>query len=393
MAGDDRSLRSEPFRLFFPLASVLGAAGVVHWVLFTTGAISQYLARFHAVTQTQAFLMAFAAGFLLTAVPKRTQSPPASWAEIGLLMVLFPAVSLLTLYGADRLGQAAYAASLLVMGQFAIRRFLARASGRRPPASFVLVPLGFMAALAGAALTVIGLSEGAPLWALSLGRRLTYQGLFLCLTLGIGAFFLPLAGSGQAAPDLRPGNRRAALGFAAAGLAILAGLALEVRGPERLGPLIRGVAAVIVIFASGAWRLPSRPGANRRLLWISLWAIPLGQLAAAAFPEERIEALHITFIGGFGLLAFAVGTHVGLGHAGHDAAQAGRPWPIIAFGALFLIAMVMRVTALLVPSIYFGWLGAAAALWLLACVIWAIYLLPKILRAPDGPPPPGAPRP
>lgn len=393
MEGEARSLRNEPFRLFFPLAFVLGAAGVGQWVMFTTGAISQYLARFHAVTQTQAFLMAFAAGFLLTAVPKRTQSRPASWAEIGLLMALLPAVSLLTLYGFDRLGQAAYAASLVLMGQFAIRRFVSRASGRRPPASFVLVPIGFVAALAGAGLTALGLSEGAPLWALSLGRRFAYQGLFLCLTLGIGAFFLPLAGSGQAAPDLKPGNRRAALGFAAAGLVILAGLALEVRGPERIGHLIRGLAAVAVIVASGAWRLPSRPGANRLLLWISMWAIPLGQLAAAAFPYERVEALHITFIGGFGLLAFAVGTHVGLGHSGYEAAQAGRPWPVIAFGALFLIAMAMRVTALLVPAIYFGWLGAAAALWLLACVIWAIYLLPKIVRAPEGPEPAAAPRP
>ena len=52
------SHRAEPFRLFFPLALVLGVAGVAHWVLYTTGAIGSYLGQFHATTQTQAFLVA-----------------------------------------------------------------------------------------------------------------------------------------------------------------------------------------------------------------------------------------------------------------------------------------------------------------------------------------------
>ena len=173
-------LRAEPFRLFFPLAAVLGVAGVSPWLLFSTGVIERYLGRFHAVTQTQAFLVTFAAGFLLTAIPKRTGTGPASTIEIAALAVLLPAVSLATLFDAEVLGQAAYAASLILLAQFAVRRFVAKAAGRRPPASFALVPVGLLAGLVGAALSAAGLSSLVPAWALGLGRRLVFEGVFTC---------------------------------------------------------------------------------------------------------------------------------------------------------------------------------------------------------------------
>jgi uncharacterized protein involved in response to NO len=377
--------RAEPFRLFFPLAFVLGVAGIAHWLLFTTGAIGRYLGRFHAVTQTQAFLLAFAAGFLFTAVPKRTRTQPAEWFEIGLLLALLPAVSIATLFDAEVLAQAMYAAAVLVVVQFAVRRFVARAAGRRPPASFALVPVGLCAGLAGAVLTSAGLGEGTPAWVLGLGRRLVFEGTWTCLALGIGSFFLPLAGRGEAAPDVGRGTRFVVAAYAAAGLLVIAGLAVEVAGAPRLGALIRGVVASAVLVGSGAWRAPSRPGYNRRLLWAAAWAIPAGLFAAAAFPDHRVEALHVTFVGGFGLLAFAVAAHVVLGHTGDEAGQAGRPWPVLVFGALFATAMGLRATALAVPQHYFGWLGAAAALWLAGATVWAGFLLPRLRRVPAGP--------
>jgi uncharacterized protein involved in response to NO len=108
------------------------------------------------------------------------------------------------------------------------------------------------------------------------------------------------------------------------------------------------------------------------------WAIPAGFLGAAALPDHRIEALHVTFVGGFGLLALAVAAHVTLGHTGHEQAQGGRPWPVVAFGALIVAAMGLRASALAVPALYFGWLGAAAAVWLAGATVWALFLLPKL---------------
>lgn len=393
-AGDAAHLlRREPFRLFFPLALVLGGAGIAHWVLFTTGLSRHYLGRFHAVTQTQAFLVAFAAGFLGTAIPKRTRTGPATWLELGVLLIALPAVSLATLFDHEVVAQGCYALALLTLAQFALRRFLRRAEPssprtsvpRRPPASFAMVPVGLLAGLMGAGFTAlaVGTRAGvAPVWAHPLGARLTFEGVFTCLTLGVGGFFLPLAVRGHAAPDLAPERRWQALAYAAAAAAVIAGLILEVAGWGRAGPALRGAVALGVIVASGAWRLPTRPGTNRVVLWTSVWAVPIGLFGAAAFPGARVEALHVMFVGGFGVLSFAVSTHVTLGHSGQESRQSGRAWPVAGFGALFGLALIFRISAVADPTNYVQWLGIAAATWLVGATSWAAFTLPGILRAP-----------
>ncbi|HEY8923682.1 MAG TPA: NnrS family protein [Polyangia bacterium] len=376
-------LRREPFRLFFPLGLVLGAAGIAHWLLFTTGLSRHYLGRFHAVTQTQAFLVAFAAGFLGTAIPKRTRTAPATWLELGTLLIALPVVSLATLLDLEAVGQVAYAVALVTLAQFAARRFVRRGA-RRPPASFALVPIGLLAGLAGAGFIVASrVGAGAlPGWAHALGARLTLEGVFTCLTLGVGAFFLPLAGRGQAAPDLTPERRWPAAAYAGGGAAIIAGLLLEVLGATRVGPALRGTVALAIIAGSGAWRLPSRPGTNRTLLWLGIWALPVGLLGAAAFPAARVAALHVMFVGGFGVLSFAVSTHVALGHSGQEARQSARSRAVAGFGALFALALVARIAAPGDPANYFRWLGVAAGAWMLGAIVWAAIVLPSVLRAP-----------
>lgn len=399
--GAGRLLRSEPFRLFFPLAFVLGAAGIAHWVLFTAGLTAHYLGHFHAVTQTQAFLVAFAAGFLGTAIPRRTRTESATWVELGALLLLLPSVALATLFDHEILAQAAYALALLTLTQFALRRFCRRtpeadhaarspaavsavSAPRRPPASFAMVPVGLAAGLVGAAFTAgaTGAAGAAPGWMNALGQRLTFEGVFTCLTLGVGAFFLPLAGRGEGAPDVGPGRRWHAAVYVAAAGAVIAGLVLEVGGWPRRGAALRGAVALAVIVASGAWRPPSRSGANRAILWMAVWALPVGLIGAAAFPGARVEALHVMFVGGFGVISFAVSTHVTLGHTGQEARQSTRPWPVVAFGLLFAAALAFRISAIGDPPNYFLWLGTAATSWLLGATAWAAFALPSMLRMP-----------
>lgn len=376
-------LRREPFRIFFPLAFVIGAAGVAHWVLLACGVIDLYLAQFHAVSQMQGFMLAFACGFLLTAIPKRTQTPAASWIEIGALTALVPAVSLAALFNRLAAAETAYAAALLVVAQFAVRRFAARSAGRRPPASFTIVPVGLIAGLGGAAL-IIAATRGAPGWTLVLGRSLVLEGVFSCLVLGIGAFFFSLALRGEAPPDLTAAPRDVARGavYAFAGLVSLGSLFLQDLVNVRAGLLLRAVVFVGIFVSAGAHHLPSRPGLNRRLIWLASWAIPAGLVAAAVVPEHRIAAMHVAYVGGFGLLALTVATHVALGHTGFEAQQSGRPWPVAVFGALFVIAAAMRATAVAMPDVYFAWLGVAASVWLAGEAVWAAYLLPKMWRVP-----------
>src|SRR5215471_20977347 len=68
---------TDPYRIFFPLGIVLGAIGVSIWPLYYYGFTEGYSGRARAFVQTDGFLYAFIAGFLLTAVPRftGTESP------------------------------------------------------------------------------------------------------------------------------------------------------------------------------------------------------------------------------------------------------------------------------------------------------------------------------
>ena len=53
--------------------------------------------------------------------------------------------------------------------------------------------------------------------------------------------------------------------------------------------------------------------------------MPVGLLGAGLFPDLRIAALHVLFIGGFSLMGFGVATHVSLSHLNLEALALGSP--------------------------------------------------------------------
>jgi uncharacterized protein involved in response to NO len=364
--------RREPFRVFFPLGVLLAWVGIGHWLLYATGMIATYSCLLHGLVQMEAFMMAFAVGFLLTALPRRTQSPPPTRLE----------VTIAACAGDWALAQVAYAGVLLLLLRFAVRRLRGREAGRRPPAAFVLLPIAALHGLLGAALIVAGLRPHAPPWCLGLGRLCVEQGVFLCLVIGVGALLLPLIAGTRAPADLGTSPREAAraLGYAAAGGAVFATLVLEQAGAPRIGPLLRAAVVGIGLASGGPpWQRPARPGAHRGLVRLAVWLIPVGLAASGVWPDYRVPALHVLFIGGFSLLAFAVATHVALGHLALGDLATGRPPAVVFLGATFMLAMLARVAADWSQS-YFDHLGWAAGTWLAGSAVWLAFLGPKLLR-------------
>jgi len=298
------------------------------------------------------------------------------------------AVALLVTTGAAiaerwAIAEIAYAAMFVLLIQFALRRFIGRAAGRRPPAAFVLLPIAALQGLAGAAMIAAVEMKDMPVWTSHLGLLLVEQGVFLCLAVGVGSLVLPLMGGSPPPPDLGSSPREAwkALAYAAAGFAIFASLLMEQFGFERSGPLLR--AAVVAIglgFGGGAWRVPGKPGLHRKLVWLSVWLMPAGLIVSAIWPDYRVPALHILFIGGFSLLAFGVGTHVSLSHLNLEQLALGRPPAVIILGAAFIIALCARLAAD-ASDTYFIHLGWAAAMWILGSAAWLAFFGPKLLRS------------
>jgi uncharacterized protein involved in response to NO len=264
--------------------------------------------------------------------------------------------------------------------RFAVRRFLGVGAGRRPPAAFVLIPIAVVHGLAGAVLISIG--ELLPLWAVGLGKLLIQQGVFLCLVVGVGSLILPLMSGLAPPPDLgsSPRETRKAVLYATAGIAIFASLVLEHLGWATFGPVLRAVVVALGLALGGrAFRPPAKPGLHRKLVWLSTWMIPLGLVVSALLPELRVAALHVTFIGGFALMAFGVGTHVSLAHLGMEELALGSPWPVIVLATAIALALVTRLTAD-VSDTYFEHLGWAAAFWLVGTAAWLIFFAPAFLR-------------
>jgi len=374
--------RNEPFRLFFPLGVVLAWVGIGHWLLYAAGVTATYSCQFHGLVQTQAFLMAFAVGFLLTALPRRTQTPPPSALEMGVMAALLTVITGAALAERWALAEISYGLLFALLLQFALRRFLQRSAGRRPPAAFVLLPLGVLHGLSGAALILGATALHLPSWTMGLGKLLVSQGVFLCFAVGVGSLVLPLIGGAPPPADLgsSPRERWKAVAYAAAGLSIFASLLLEQLGWVRSAPVLRAaVVAAGLGLGGGALSAPGKPGFHRRLVWLAAWCMPLGLLVSGLFPDYRVAGLHILFIAGFSLLAFAVATHVAFAHLDLESLAVGRPLAIVVLGASFLLALMARLAADFSDS-YFDHLGWAAALWLFGSAVWLGFIGPKLVR-------------
>src|SRR3989338_3766696 len=83
-------LRREPFRICFPLAVLVGLLGVNHWLAYALGWSAMSSGFYHAGLQV-AYMLGFIAGFLLTALPRFSSTPPATSVELSLMLALWMA--------------------------------------------------------------------------------------------------------------------------------------------------------------------------------------------------------------------------------------------------------------------------------------------------------------
>jgi len=371
--------RREPFRIFFPLGIGLAWIGIGHWVAYYAGWIGTYSCAAHGLVQIQGFLLAFALGFLLTAIPRRTASEPASGAAVvaaALALVVATSAAFLERWW---VAEGATIAVLVGVVGFARRRFMAGGGGRRPPAAFVLLPLGLACAMGGGVLVAWGAAPGGPTGALVVGRLLVTQGCFFCLVMGAGALVMPLMSGAAPPPDLGTSPRvaRAAAAYLVAGLGVVATLVAEAFGSDHAAPVVRGLVVAATLVRGAGLRGPlAVPGTNRRVARLAAWLVPVGPIAAGLLPDYRVPALHLTFIGGFSLLALSVATHVTASHCeGLPTIRDGRATIVRVVAVGVLLAVAGRVTADATAT-YFEHLAVAAILWIAATALWVARLLP-----------------
>jgi uncharacterized protein involved in response to NO len=379
-----------PYKPFFLLGAALAWAGVLHWLLYAVGVLDHGLTIYHSIAQVQGFLMCFALGFLFTAIPRRTGTPgPRRWQmAVGLLCPIGTTLAAWAKMWA--LSQGFWLALVVLLIAFAVTRFRSATAARRPPNSFVWVPLSLLMGLAGSFLiAAYGVLGPDYFHWHQIGRVLLLQGMFLGLVVGVGGMLLPLITRGESSTDAAPGDFAVRAWHLVGALALVASLERQVAAPRLGFALTAAIVLVLLLAGARIHRPPTVPGAHRWLVWLSAWMLPLGYLLAAAAPHQPQAGLHVVFIGGFGLMVFSVATHVALAHGGREDLVRGRPWQVFAYGALFLAALAARVIAQFQLAQYVFWLGVAAACFLAGTLFWAALVLPVMFprRPATGPTP------
>ncbi len=385
-------LLEEPYRLFFPLGALAGIFGVGQWLLYTLGVLHSYTGQGHAFVQIQAFLAAFACGFLFTMITKRTQTRGPTPGELLLVSFLVALVTASSLLDQWTVAEASFLAILILLVRFVVSRIGQSEALKRPPNAFVLVPIGLMSGCVGTLLVLLADFSLLDRWAIVIGRGLIQEGMFLCLVLGLGHLLFPAIMGIAGLPDEEISQpRKGRWIYVVLGLSLLVSFPGQYLLGEEFGTLlgrhlgygIRFVLVTATMFAGiRAHNWPISPGLNRRMAWLAFWSLPVGLGLTAIFPLYKVAMLHVVFVGGFSLLALSISSHVIAIHSGRTDLTVQKPWQVWGFGALFLVAMLTRVTADLFPESYWVHIGGAAGAWILALTFWVAFLLPNFQPDP-----------
>lgn len=378
-----RDLATEPFRIFFPAAIIVGVIGVSLWPLYAMHIDKFYPGQCHARLMAYGFFGGFMIGFLGTALPRMLSTAPFHYLEVWFLWCVYWAMNAAYVFARINLGDGLLLALLLGFVACAIARFLKRED--TPPPGFILVLLGLACAAAGAILAIVQSRSDDPQWPL-LQHLLGYQGFVLFPILGIGPFLLPrffgLDGS-QNFPEsksLPPGwLGKAGIALTVGGL-ILFSFFLEAAGKTRLGPALRFFATLAYILVEvPVFRAPKVKNAFSFVLRFAFILLLAGFAFITMWPGFRVGLLHLTLVGGFALITLSVATRVIYGHSGNLALVKGPNRWLLVVGGLIWFAMLTRISGDFWPKITMSHYAYGAVIWLIGVTLWAWKVLGKVL--------------
>ncbi|OJV02251.1 MAG: hypothetical protein BGO12_01645 [Verrucomicrobia bacterium 61-8] len=381
----------EPFRLLFPLGTLIGIYGVLMWPLFIWNVTGTYPGQIHARIMIEGFLTSFVIGFLGTALPRLLEVPKMTWMEtLGFAVAVIGTVILhacgATMWG-DQLFFFTICTLLFLLGT---RALLFRKDN--PPPAFVLVAVGMLCALFGSGVQVVSSvsATALPEWCFPLSKLLLYQGFLLFPIMGIGAFLLPRffgLPNRQSFPEslvLSPEWKRGAVFALLCGGMVMAGFVMEAQGDPHWGNGLRSAGILIYFLREVPVHQAGFGGGSLALgLRLALLSIPSAYALMAIWPEQTFSLLHLLLITGFSLLTFIVASRVVLGHSGQSARFRATIWPVLIMTSLVALAMLTRVSADWMPAMRMSHYGYAAVSWVLGVVIWAVAILPGVRRADE----------
>jgi uncharacterized protein involved in response to NO len=175
-----QAANKEPYRYFFLLGALYLIWGALVWLpqLWNPG---DYPVLLHRFLMLNGFAASFIGGFLMTAVPKFSQTSGPDKFEILIFFLVTVAGLLLAFNDQEQLVSLASALQAICILAFLFRRIFKRKAN--PPYSFVFIFVGLI-------LWVISGISGAFFDSDAL-RRLHYEGAIAAIILGVGSRLIP----------------------------------------------------------------------------------------------------------------------------------------------------------------------------------------------------------
>ncbi len=381
-----KDLGREPFRIFFPAGVVAGIIGVALWPLYFWHVTEFYPGQTHPRIMAFGLFGGFILGFLGTAIPRMLSANPFRTSEVIPLLLLHAAMVFSFAASKVFLGDILFL--LLLIGFFGCVAIRIGQRKDNPPPGFVLVGLAFVCALAGAILAIFQNYRELDTFWIMLQRLLSYQGFVLLPILGIGPFILPrffgMPNQHNFPESMVPSadwTKKAVFAISAGGL-IIGSFFMEVSGWQRTAYAVRFLTTLTYLYLEMPFhRAPKASNALGVSIRIAFIGVLAGFFTVSVFPEYRISLLHLTLVGGFAVIMFVVATRVVFGHSGNLELLKGRNrWLLIAIG-LMLFAMATRMSGDFWPKLMASHYVYGAILWITGVLLWAAYVLPKVLIA------------
>lgn len=360
---------SEPYRWFFPLGILLLLWGALIWLpLIWVQTIYPVMA--HRFLMLNGFVGCFIAGFLMTAIPRFSQTEQAKQLEVS----LFSAVTLSGIFAAygehTTLVAILSACQPMLILAFILRRFTKRK--QNPPYSFLFIFLGLLLwAFSALHLAYTGLDTFS---------ELHYEGAIAAIIFGVGGRLIPgILGHTQIVLQQRnlyerpiPLWKTVPAAFWPVMVAFVASYFLP-----SWAEFVRASVALYMAFAY--WKLSEFPKERSALtwsIWISSWMIVLSFVAKAFLPDGGIHISHSFFLGGIVLISLMIGTRVIQSHGPKDKNLESKKVLYWVTG-LVVLAMATRVSAYYMPAHYLGHLAYSSFVLVMAVLLWGHSYLRK----------------
>lgn len=380
-------LCKNPFRLFFPLAilCILYASGL--WFCHGILGMGVFPLQKHVNLFLGGFLYFSILGFLLTAIPRFTQTYFLSRLELSLYSIIILLVIFFFFIGDQTFFWGSICFGWMIFIFSASDRFLQRK--QNPPYTFLFVGGGVFFGLTGSFLLfwetfapkILGSSA-------ALGKLFFYDGMVTSFIIGVGGRLIPgIFGHVEIVKEQKKAYELPDSFLAVVPLKVLVSFALfiisyilDANDLQKIAFILR--ALIISFFAFKYWRLHEKVPSGKwhgKMIKLSCWSLFLASWGICFTETYIIHLKHMIYIGSFCLLTIMVSSRVILAHNNESLNSEFKKFPYLVVGGLIFFAALTRASAIFIPNSYLRHLGYAGLVLFIAIAIWVKFFGKKLI--------------